>query len=598
LPWYHPSVSTPDPSAKTPPQIPFIIGNEACERFSFYGMRNILTKFLPASLLLAYLPAAEREGAASGIFHTFVMGVYFFPLLGGWLSDRFFGKYNTILWFSLIYCIGQGCLALFVDDRAGFFTGLFLIALGSGGIKPLVSSFVGDQFDHRTKHLAKRVYDAFYWSINLGSFFASLLMPIALREHGPMVAFGIPGILMFVATVVFWFGRGRYIRVTPAPPNPHSFLRVSATAIRSTSLAGAPPVRGFVIAGGIFGALTLALLPWCELVPTVITAGVLLALLWGAAAFLRVEHARGRGNRIGIVFAVYGVLAAAAAFALWPVLEPVPIVCLALVSIIALGGIGVAKSLEGARGRHPDDAIDGVRAVLRILIVFALITPFWSLFDQKASLWVFQGNHMVQPEWFESSQMQVVNPGLIMVLLPLLSLVVYPWLEKRRGRPLQPLGKMANGIALAGGAFVCVAVIQLLLDSKVELWIFWQIIPYVLLTCGEILVSATGLEFAYSQAPLAMKGVIMSFFNLAVTVGNLWVLLANSSVKHPSIVAAVTQTGLSERAFLMCFFAVFAFAAAAVFKVYARRYQMADNYQHTAPAPVAAGIPKATARPK
>src|SRR6185295_5988241 len=139
-----------EPKARMPAQIPFIIGNEACERFSFYGMRNILVKFLVATMLVQYVPdKLARELAAKDVFHTFVMGVYFFPLLGGWLADRFFGKYNTILWFSLIYCAGQGCLALFSDQRDGFYAGLFLIALGSGGIKPLVASFVGDQFDQR-----------------------------------------------------------------------------------------------------------------------------------------------------------------------------------------------------------------------------------------------------------------------------------------------------------------------------------------------------------------------------------------------------------------------------------------------------------------
>ena len=112
--------------ARLPRQIPYIIGNEACERFSFYGMRNILVQFLIGSALLAYLPGAEREGMAKEIFHSFVIGVYFFPLLGGWLSDRFFGKYNTILWFSLLYCAGQFCLALFDGDRTGFYADEFL----------------------------------------------------------------------------------------------------------------------------------------------------------------------------------------------------------------------------------------------------------------------------------------------------------------------------------------------------------------------------------------------------------------------------------------------------------------------------------------
>src|SRR5687767_13677834 len=183
-----PTMTTPSAAtaSRLPPQVPYIIGNEGAERFSFYGMRNILTPFLVTSLLL-HLPEADRAGAAKDVFHTFVIGVYLFPLLGGWLADRFWGKYNTILWFSLLYCVGQGLLAVFVDNRMGFYAGLALVAFASGGIKPLVASFVGDQFDKSTRHLAKIVFDAFYWIINFGSFFASLLMPIFLRDFGAMV---------------------------------------------------------------------------------------------------------------------------------------------------------------------------------------------------------------------------------------------------------------------------------------------------------------------------------------------------------------------------------------------------------------------------
>ena len=590
--------TTETPRAKMPAQIPFIIGNEACERFSFYGMRNILTKFLPASMILAYLPASEREGMATEVFHTFVMGVYFFPLLGGWLADRFLGKYNTILWFSLIYCAGHGCLALFEDNREGFYTGLFLIALGAGGIKPLVASFVGDQFDQRTKHLAKRVYDAFYWSINFGSFFASLLMPIFLRKYGASVAFGIPGLLMFVATIVFWVGRGQYIRIPPAPPNPSSFLRVAYTALTSTSNTSEPPVRWLILVGSTLGSASLLLLRWVEPTAVIAIAASFVALFAGGGVWLELEQRWGHGNRLGLLFAFQGVLLSLASFSLLLWLEAAPVICIALVALLIFGGIGVSTSLELARGKHPDEAVDGVRAVLRILIVFAFVTPFWSLFDQKASLWVFQGNHMIQPEWFESSQMQVVNPGLVMILLPFTSLVLFPWLERRRGRPVSTLAKMSAGIALAGCAFVVVAVLQLLMDGGSALWIFWQIIPYVLLTTGEILVSATGLEFAYSQAPLAMKGVIMSFWNLAVTVGNLWVLLANATVQNKAVTEQIESTGLSERAFLMFFFAAFAFLAALAFRAYAKRYKMVDNYLHRAPAPASPTVPKATAREK
>jgi POT family proton-dependent oligopeptide transporter len=108
------------------------------------------------------------------------------------------------------------------------------------------------------------------------------------------------------------------------------------------------------------------------------------------------------------------------------------------------------------------------------------------------------------------------------------------------------------------------------------------VLPYVLLTFGEVLVSATGLEFAYSQAPLSMKGVIMAFWYLSITVGNLWVLVVNASVRHEAVIARVAETGLTENAFLMFFFAGFAIVVALAFGWYARRYPMQDHYRSAA----------------
>lgn len=526
-----------DASAKMPKQIPFIIGNEACERFSFYGMRNILVSFLAGSVLLGYLPEAEREGMAKEVFHSFVIGVYFFPLLGGWLSDRFFGKYHTILWLSLLYCVGHACLALFESNRTGFYTGLFLIALGSGGIKPLVSSFVGDQFTQHNKHLAKIVYDAFYWTINFGSFFASLLMPLLLREFGPAVAFGVPGVLMFIATIIFWAGRATYVNVPPSPPDPHSFMNVVKTALRG---GGAGPGGGTYVAA--FGA----------------ALAVVLLGGWATAA------------------------------AWWPEsVGFVPTFCLALGSVLLFGGVGTALQLERARGAHPDAAVDGVRAVLRILIIFAIVSPFWSLFDQKASTWVLQGKAMVLPhdEWWwpswlvkDAGQMQALNPLLVMLLIPFNNLVLYPVLTKL-GFKVTALRRMGFGIGFSGLAWVVAGIIQLWIDGGDPVSLAWQIAPYALLTFGEVLVSATGLEFAYSQSPPTMKGVIMSFWLLSVTFGNVWVLLTNAGVKSEAMKTQIASTGLSENAFLMFFFAGFAFVAALVFAWYARRYPVQDYYR-------------------
>ncbi|HET8898213.1 MAG TPA: oligopeptide:H+ symporter [Rhodanobacteraceae bacterium] len=512
--------ATATPEAPLPRQIPYIIATEGCERFSFYGMRNILIPFLVSSLLL-YLPESLRGGVAKDVFHTFVIGVYFFPLLGGWIADRFTGKYPAILWLSLVYVAGHACLALFEDNRNGFFFGLFLIALGSGGIKPLVSAFVGDQFDASNKHRAKVVYDAFYWIINFGSFFASLLMPIFLRELGPAIAFGIPGVLMAVALLVFWLGRKRYVHVPPAAADPHSLLKVARTALLSRRPGQSRPGLAIALASGVLALGLLLLMP-----------------------------------RFGVVIAA----------------------CLSLGALLLGAGIGTSMQLERARGQHPDAAVDGVRGVLRVLIVFALVTPFWSLFDQKASTWVLQGADMAKPGWFHEAQMQALNPLLILLLIPFNNLVVYPLL-RRVGIEPTALRRMGTGLVFAGLAWIVAGLLQLALDGGNAVSIAWQVLPYALLTMGEVLVSATGLEFAYSQAPRSMKGAIMSFWMLSVTFGNLWVLLADAGVRQPSVTAWVAGTGLSEMAFLMFFFAAFALLAALLFALYARRYPMQDFYR-------------------
>ena len=264
-----------DTAARMPPQIPYIIGNEGCERFSFYGMRNVLTTFLISYLLLDVVEA-DRAAAAKDVMHTFIIGVYFFPLLGGWLADRFIGKYNTIFYLSLIYCAGHACLAIFEGYRPGFYVGLGLIALGSGGIKPCVSSFVGDQFSQHNKHLAKIVFDAFYWIINFGSFFASLLIPLLLKHVGPSVAFGVPGILMFLATVVLWLGRKQYVMVPARSADPNAFSRVILTAL--TTGGGARPGLALAVFGAVGAVIAVAMAPALGVV-TALCLGLVLLLV-------------------------------------------------------------------------------------------------------------------------------------------------------------------------------------------------------------------------------------------------------------------------------------------------------------------------------
>jgi POT family proton-dependent oligopeptide transporter len=179
---------------------------------------------------------------------------------------------------------------------------------------------------------------------------------------------------------------------------------------------------------------------------------------------------------------------------------------------------------------------------------------------------------------FVPAQMQALNPLLVMLLIPFNNLVLYPALRKIGIEPT-PLRRMTAGIGFTALAWIVIGTIQVTMDAGTPTSMAWQILPYAILTLGEVLVSATGLEFAYSQAPASMKGIIMAFWSLAVTVGNLWVLIVNASVKNDAVLGYISQSGMGVIAFQMYFFAAFAFAAAVIFGWYATRYRMVNNYR-------------------
>ncbi len=409
--------------SRFPKQTKFIIGNEACERFSFYGLKSILAGYMTSQLMMG-------EDESTSFIHLFVAINYLLPLAGGWISDRFWGRYKTILWISLLYCVGHGILA--TSDLATtlegrkwiLMSGLMVIAFGSGGIKPCVSSFMGDQFLEDKKHLLKKAYASFYWAINFGSFFAFLVIPWLKDTQGWSWAFGVPGIAMGLATLIFWLGRARYVRVEPS---------------------GAKGGRGFFSIW--FHCLT--------------------------------SRRKGEG--------------------FW----------------------------HAAEGYCSQEELENAQSVIRILKIFILVPPFFALFEQTASTWVMQGMRMETIlldfgffQWeVQAAQLQAANPVFVMLLIPLLTGVVYnrvAWLDN-------PLHRMTCGMFLSGVAYGVVAWLQWTLDGGVTLSLAWQLLPYLILTTAEVLVSTTGLEFAFTQAPARMKSTITSFWNMTIFAGNLLV---------------------------------------------------------------------------
>jgi POT family proton-dependent oligopeptide transporter len=211
--------AAPVPSTEIPAGIPFIIGNELAERFSYYGMRAILVVFMTQYLVDASgSPDPMTENEAKAYFHLFVSITYFTPFFGALMADGLLGKYRTIILLSIVYCLGHFSLAL-DDTRTGLLAGQALIALGAGGIKPCVSAHVGDQFGVSNQHWLGKIFSWFYLAVNLGAFVSMLLIPWLLKTCGASLAFLVPGLLMLLATVIFWSGRYRFVHIPAAGMN-------------------------------------------------------------------------------------------------------------------------------------------------------------------------------------------------------------------------------------------------------------------------------------------------------------------------------------------------------------------------------------------
>lgn len=236
-------LTAPQPLSTMPPGIPYIVGNEAAERFSFYGMKFILTAYMTRHLLgWDGQPAVLSDENAKFSVHLFVAAAYFFSLPGAILSDWKLGKYSTILRLSMVYCLGHLVLAV-MRGREGLALGLLLISIGAGGIKPCVSAHVGDQFGEKNQHLLGRVFSWFYFSINLGAFLAGILTPILLDQYGHHVAFGVPGVLMAIATLTFWMGRNKFVHI---PPGGSAFLKESFSGEGLSAIKRLVPLYLFV----------------------------------------------------------------------------------------------------------------------------------------------------------------------------------------------------------------------------------------------------------------------------------------------------------------------------------------------------------------
>lgn len=481
-----PAAAAPVRTDKMPAGIPFIIANEFAERFCFYGVNAILVQYMIQFLHFGDAKAQTWQA-------LFKAGAYFFPLLGAVVSDVFLAKFRTIISFSIVYVIGCFMIA-FSTGEASMVLGMLLMAFGTGGIKPCVSTNVGDQFTSANAHLIERAFSYFYLAINIGSAFSIYFCPVLLAdpEYGPRYAFGMPGVMMAFATLVFWLGRSKFAVVPAAMSRPGLAL------------------PGFLL-------VFFAVLAFTVFVFTASGNNILLA-----------------------TFTLLGTLAVVAALFLKTGLRHV---------LPPELRAWLERSLTGEGLR-----IVGKLALLYLFVAF--FWSLWD--QSNGNSWTVQAQSALMDKHlfgflggvagFEKlaayemlpSQVQVVNGIFIVLLVPVFTFGIYPLIG--RFWAVTPLRKIGIGLFVTASSFLIVASIEQRIQGGEMVSMWWQIAAYSVLTAGEVLVSITALEYSYKQAPLYMKSFIMSLFLLSTSVGNAFTAAVNSLMIEP-LQASEISTG-------------------------------------------------------
>lgn len=177
---------------------------EMWERFSYYGMRGILVLYMATSATAIDPGLGWSNKDAIWLYGWYTMLVYVASIPGGWIADKFLGQKKTVMLGGLLLCFGHGVLA--IPQNWAFFTGLILIILGVGGLKPNISTMVGGLYKEGDIRRDSG-FTIFYIGINIGAFLASITVGLVAYLYGWHYGFGLAGIGMVLGQIVFIWGQ-------------------------------------------------------------------------------------------------------------------------------------------------------------------------------------------------------------------------------------------------------------------------------------------------------------------------------------------------------------------------------------------------------
>ncbi|MGI9034530.1 MAG: peptide MFS transporter [Pyrinomonadaceae bacterium] len=459
---------------------------EMWERFSYYGMRAILFLYMTAKITDGGLGWTEKD--AGPIFGLYAASVYFLPLIGGWLADRFIGAKRSTFIGGVIIMLGHFSLA--VPTVAFFYLGLVLVAVGTGFLKSNISAMVGNLY---SKEDVRRDagFSVFYMGINLGAFASPLVCGYLAQsdsfkniiggygispESSWHFGFAAAGVGMLLGLVQYVLG-ARNLRGIGESPIGNAAAREDVSSAARHSAEDLPPVSQ--------NASRTDSTYIAQMVGVVVIAAIAVA-----------------------AFALYYDISFALKYALMP--------------IVVVAGL-TAVLLTGMQDKLT--AGDWKRIGV-IMILFTFSTMFWMGFEQAStSLNAFADKLTITKigSWdFASSYLQSVNPILIIIFAPIIGWI---WLKLGNRQPSDSI-KFAIGLFFGGLGFVVVAYASSLLGadpennaaSKVTFW--WLVLVYFCHTIGELCLSPVGLSSMTKLAPAKMVSLMLGVWFLSISLGN------------------------------------------------------------------------------
>jgi proton-dependent oligopeptide transporter, POT family len=439
-----------------------LFGTEMWERFNFYGMRAILTLFLVNSLMM-------KEEDASLIYGGFLGLCYLTPMLGGFISDRFFGNRNCILLGGLMMATGQFLLffsASVFGTNIGLanilmWTALGIIIFGNGFFKPNISSMVGSLYPKQEKSKLDTAFTIFYMGINLGAFLGQLICPIVgdvkdtagVRDiHAFKWGFLAASMAMLIGTAVFYFLKNKYV-ITP----------------EGRPLGGLP--KHNVSDDYEEGESQKAVFSQNALI------GALIAFIGLGTIF---HYVFGQNYIYSLIYA----------------------------SGLSLAGLIISDSSLTKVERD---------RILVIYIVAFFVIFFWAAFEQAGSSLTFIADNQCDRNFFgynmPPSMVQIFN-GLFVVAFAVPFSMLWDYLRSKDREPISPV-KQAVGLGLIALSYFIIAHNVKDLGNNGLLAIKWLILLYLIQTCAELCLSPIGLSLVGKLSPKRFSSLLYGVFFLS-----------------------------------------------------------------------------------